>query len=175
MTDRLFDIYLRDHFAAAVGGVNFAERVEANNAGTDFEEPLRNLRIDIERDCDTLSRVMIILDVERGHVKAALTWFGEKLGRLKFNGTLTGYSPLSRVEELEALRAMVNAKWALWDTLDQLGLHDDVTVDFPTMRRLAEDQAHAIDALHRRAVDLAFTREPTPRHAVDRDEAPAPA
>lgn len=171
MNDHL-KTYLRDHFAAAVGGVNLAERVESNNADTDFEEPLRRLRIDIERDCDTLSRVMVALDVERGKLKAAATWVGEKVARLKLNNRLVGYSPLSRVEELESLRGAVQMKRALWDTLSQIDLDGDVTIDFPAMCAFADEQTDLIDALHRRAVALAFD-EPVP-HA-DHHAAPSPA
>ena len=34
--------------------------------------------------------------------KDGAAWVAEKLGRLKTNGQLTGYSPLSRLVELEA-------------------------------------------------------------------------
>jgi hypothetical protein len=50
-------------------------------------------------------------------VKTAAAWAGEKLGRLKLNGQLTGYSPLSRLLELEALVAGLEGKRSLWSAL----------------------------------------------------------
>jgi hypothetical protein len=44
-------------------------------------------------------------------------WVGEKVARLKLNGQLRGYSPLSRVVELEALSVGVAGKLALWQSL----------------------------------------------------------
>ena len=49
--------------------------------------------------------------------KAAVAWVGEKVGRLKLNGQIRGYSPLSRVLELEALAVGVRGKLALWESL----------------------------------------------------------
>jgi hypothetical protein len=50
-------------------------------------------------------------------VKVLLGWGAEKAGRLKLNGELLGYSPLSRLEELEALSLGVEGKLALWTAL----------------------------------------------------------
>ena len=49
-----------------------------------------------------------------------MAWVGEKLGRLKLNGQLRGYSPLSRVLELEALSVGVAGKLALWQSLQSV-------------------------------------------------------
>jgi hypothetical protein len=43
-------------------------------------------------------------------VKNIAAWGIEKVGRLKLNGQLTGYSPLSRVVELEGLLAGIAGK-----------------------------------------------------------------
>ncbi|MEJ7570043.1 MAG: hypothetical protein WKF41_17480 [Gaiellaceae bacterium] len=45
---------------------------------------------------------------------------GEKLGRLKLNGQVRGYSPLSRLLELETLSVGISGKLALWRSLEQL-------------------------------------------------------
>jgi len=49
--------------------------------------------------------------------KPALAWVAEKAGRLKLNGRLRGYSPLSRLIELEGLETGVAAKRSLWQSL----------------------------------------------------------
>ena len=49
-------------------------------------------------------------------MKRASTW-GSGLGRLKLNGRLVRYSPLSRVYELQALIVLVELKRSLWESL----------------------------------------------------------
>ena len=63
---------------------------------------------------------MDVLEVGRDRVKVAGGWTAEKVGRLKLNGRFAGYSPLSRVLELEGLIAGVNGKLALWHSLLEL-------------------------------------------------------
>ena len=55
--------------------------------------------------------------VGKSTLKTAGAAIGEKLGRLKPNEQLSGYSPLSRVLELEMLRSGVEGKHALWNSL----------------------------------------------------------
>jgi hypothetical protein len=51
-------------------------------------------------------------------------WTAEKAGRLKLNGRLTSYSPLSRVVELEALSIGVEGKLAMWRALKRIADED---------------------------------------------------
>jgi hypothetical protein len=67
-----------------------------------------------------LLTIMGALGVGVDRVQAAAAWGGEKLGRLKLNGQLRGYSPLSRVVELDGLVLGVGGKRALWITLAKL-------------------------------------------------------
>jgi hypothetical protein len=53
-------------------------------------------------------------------LKVAAAWTTEKLGRLKLNGRLTSYSPLSRVLELEGLIMGVNGKLGMWQALRRM-------------------------------------------------------
>jgi hypothetical protein len=60
---------------------------------------------------------MTALGAERSALKPAAAWVLEKAGRLKLNGQIRGYSPLSRLVELEGLEAGVSGKRALWQAL----------------------------------------------------------
>jgi hypothetical protein len=86
-------------------------------------------------------------------VKEGSAWVGEKLGRLKLNGQLRGYSPLSRLLELEGLVAGVNAKRGLWRSLQAADeLQESLEgVDLNALTRRAEDQSRRLEALHERA------------------------
>jgi hypothetical protein len=109
--------YLRDHRAGAVIGSNLARRVAEENAGTRYEDFLTLLAQQIEEDVATLESCMDRFGVQPSMLKDAGAAIGEKLGRLKPNEHLATYSPLSRVQELEMLRAGVAGKLGLWQAL----------------------------------------------------------
>ena len=85
-----------------------------SNASSSSGETLRWLAGEIEEDRGLLKRAVAELGFRESRAKAALAWAGERAGRLKPNGQLTGYSPLSRVLELEALSVGIAGKLALW-------------------------------------------------------------
>ncbi len=115
--ERLLEIYLADHLAASTAGLALARRTAESNAGTALGDALRRLSTEIEDDRRTLQTMVGELGFRESKAKDAIAWVGEKVGRLKLNGQLRGYSPLSRVLELEALSVGVAGKLALWQSL----------------------------------------------------------
>jgi hypothetical protein len=115
--DRLLEIYLADNHAAATAGVALARRSARRNAGTEFGAVLHRLAGEIESDRRTLRQIIEQLGFRGSKAKEAVAWAGQKVGRLKPNGQIRGYSPLSRVLELEALSVGVAGKLALWQSL----------------------------------------------------------
>lgn len=113
----LLAIYLNDHRAGAVAGVELAKRTLDNNRGTEYEAFLAQLLEDIRADQAALDRIIERSGIPRSPVKPGLAWASEKIGRLKLNGALTGYSPLSRLIELEGLRLGITGKLCLWRSL----------------------------------------------------------
>src|SRR6202000_217983 len=111
-------IFLNDHLAGSVGGVETARRARGSNQDNEFAEPLAKLCEEIESDREALEAVMEELGVARSRIKPAIGWLGEKLGRMKPNGQLRGYSPLSRVVELELLVIGITGKLRLWTLLE---------------------------------------------------------
>ncbi len=118
----LLAIYLNDHLAGAMAGRELARRAAASNRGTSYAPFLEQLAEQIEADRVSLLEIMRALGVRVDYFKVTGGWGAEKLGRLKLNGRLFGYSPLSRIVELEGLALGVNGKLALWRSLDQLEL-----------------------------------------------------
>lgn len=116
-------IYLNDHYAASVAAVQLARRAAQSNRGTPCGEVLSTLAAEIDEDRQTLKLIMQRLGIRADPAKAAVAWSAEKLGRLKLNGQLTGYSPLSRLEELEILSLGVEGKLAMWRTLSRAVEH----------------------------------------------------
>jgi hypothetical protein len=149
----LLGIYLNDHLAGSIGGVETARRARGSNEGNEFGEPLSRLCEEIESDRETLETVMKELGVTRSRIKPAIGWLGEKLGRLKPNGQLRGYSPLSRVVELEFLLLGITGKLRLWHLLDEL-VGEDSSADFKALVARGEDQRSRAEALQARAALL---------------------
>jgi hypothetical protein len=149
----LLGIYLNDHLAGSVGGVEMARRARGANEGTEFGPPLARLCAEIESDRETLEAVMEELGVSRSRWKPALGWLGEKLGRAKPNGQLRGYSPLSRVVELEVLIIGITGKLRLWRLLAEL-VGEDCATDFEALAARAEKQRDAVEELQVRAARL---------------------
>ena len=139
MAQRLLAIYLNDHLAGATVGVELVRRTARENAGTDLGAFLRDrLLPEILEDRQTLERLMRQPGIARSRPKIAAAWVVEKLGRLKLNGELTRYSPLSRLLELEGLAAGIEGKRALW-----LALGETTSVegfDFDALAERAADQ-----------------------------------
>jgi hypothetical protein len=173
---RLLAIYLNDHLAGATGGLELARRACGANRGTAFEAPLEQLAAEIAADRRALLDVMRRLGVGRDRVKERAGWVAEKLGRLKLNGRLRGYSPLSRVVELEAISLGVEGKRALWRTLAHAGAGDARLdgVDLDALSRRAEDQRRLVEGERVRAVEIAFARPERPGSGEPRHAARTP-
>ncbi len=80
-------------------------------------------------------------------VKTGLAIVAERVGRLKPNGRLRSYSPLSRFEELEILAMGIDGKKQLWMTLrDLAGLGERLPdVDFDVLIDRAAHQRAEIE------------------------------
>jgi len=150
--------YLQDHRAGAELGVNLAQRLRDENVGTPYEDFLTLLAQEIEADVQTLEEIMGRFGVDKSKLKIAGAAIGEKLGRMKPNEQLSGYSPLSRVLELEMLRSGVQGKLALWNSLLEVSDHDE-RLDAEQLQGLAESAEKQLESLreqHRMAAYEAF-------------------
>jgi hypothetical protein len=150
---RYLAIYLNDHLGGATGGVELARRLRASNRGSaTFGQPLDRICREIEEDRAVLVQVIEELGFSRSVVKPAGGWMAEKLGRLKLNGRIRGYSPLSRLLELEGLLIGVTGKIALWKTLAELDGVERLGIDFEQLAARAAEQRSTVDELHRLAI-----------------------
>lgn len=156
---RLLEIYLRDHWAGAGAGEDLARRLADNNSRTSWAGELHDVATQIEQDDRTLSSVRDSLGMTGGRWKRSLAQIAERLSRLKLNGRLVGYSPLSRVVEVEALIAGVEAKRLLWTALEAVApSHPELAhYDLADLERRADEQLDILRRFHRKAVAEAFT------------------
>jgi hypothetical protein len=156
--EELLSIYLNDHLAASIAGYEVAKRSRASNEGTQFEDFLARLVQEIELDQEALEKVMDRLGVRRNHAKQAGAWLFEKIGRLKLNGQLIGYSDLSRVIELEGLTVGVEGKLSLWHNLKTIAATDErlTAISFDELIDRAERQRKDLEDERLEAARIAF-------------------
>jgi hypothetical protein len=144
-------IYLDDHFAGAAGGVELVRRLHANNREDEiFGPPLAQLQEEIEAKQVTLDRLIEQLGISRSRLKPVGAWVLEKVGRLKPNGRLRGYSPLSRLLELEGLAMGLSGQLGLWQTLIELDVKQP-GFDFEQLAGETAEHRSTVEDLHRRA------------------------
>jgi hypothetical protein len=154
---KLLAIYLNDHLAGATLGVELARRLRDSNQGVpEFGPALAELCAEIETDRETLEAVMDQLGVSRSKLKPLAALIGERLGRLKLNGRLRGYSPLSRLDELEILQLGVTGKRRLWLALEHTHADDLRGFDFGALAERASGQLSRLEELHLKAAALAL-------------------
>jgi hypothetical protein len=159
MLDRkLLGIYLNDHLAGSTVGLELAKRARGSNKRTEYGDGLERVVREIEEDRNALQQLMDSLEVGRDRPKVIGAWVAEKLGRLKPNGRLTSYSPLSRLIELEMLALGIGGKLSLWEALIEVA-GEDARLDVEELRRLAaraERQRKEVWQLRQRAAGEAF-------------------
>ena len=136
MPARYLPIYLNDHLAGATLGVELARRTRGENAD-ELGEFLDWLVDQVVEDRAALLSLMRRLGVTPSRGKVAGAWAAEKIGRLKPNGRVSGYSPLSRLVELEGLASGIEGKRSLWLALLEV-VAVDARLDREELELLAE-------------------------------------
>ena len=157
-SDRLLEIYLADHLAAGAAGLALARRSARSNVENETGQFLRRLVVEIEEDHKTLQRFVAQMGFGRSRLKEIVARTGEKVGRLKLNGQLRGYSPLSRLLELETLSVGITGKLSLWQSLEQVPQigHRLPGIDLGQLAERAQRQRAEVDQHRIAAARRAF-------------------
>ncbi|MDQ3895051.1 MAG: hypothetical protein M3292_10410 [Actinomycetota bacterium] len=157
---------MNDQLASGLVFREVARRAARENAGTALGDALTRVASEIAEDITTFERMMERLGLARSRVKPRLAIAAERLARLKLNGRVLTYSPLSRFAELDLLAIGIEGKKILWVNLaDLAGLRERLPdVDFAALIERATSQRAELepfrasagrDALH---VDVARPR-----------------
>lgn len=151
--DKFLRIYMNDQLASGMLWREVARRSQRNNSGTQLGEALARVSSGIAADVETFQWMMRRLGIRMNPVKIGLAIGAERLGRLKFNGRLGTYSPLSRFVELDFLAMGIEGKKLLWTTLrDLAGLAARLPdVDFEDLIERAERQRADLEPFRVRA------------------------
>lgn len=159
MNRKNLSIYLNDHLAGAIAGTELAKRSAQSNQGTEWGDFLESLSAEIEQDRSQLIALMDQLGIKKDLLKDAAAWLGEKVGRLKLNGQIVGYSDLSRLVELEGLALGVHGKLSLWESLKKLSLPEvkAAGLDLDDLVIRAQKQRNDLEDFRLRAAAKAFS------------------
>jgi hypothetical protein len=150
----LLGIYLNDHLVGATTALELARRAQGSNEGSPLGDYLAGLVVEIEQDKEELEGIMERLGVGKDHLKLAAGWTAEKAGRLKLNGRVTSYSPLSRLVEVEALLLGVAGKRAGWLALLEI-TPGEPRLDEEQLQRLASRAEAQLTELHHHHAEAA--------------------
>ncbi len=155
--DKLLGIYLNDHLAVMTGEVKLASRCRSNNRGSELEDELDRLIREVEEDRRQVRELLERSGMRESRTKQLLASVGEKIGRLKLNGQLRGYSDLSRLVELEGLCLATEHRLNLWRSLETGTSHPRVR-EFPLADHLqrAARQRQRLEEHRRQAARRAF-------------------
>jgi hypothetical protein len=134
---KLLGTYLNDHLAGSTVGLELAKRARRSNEGSEYGEVLERIAREIEEDRATLQKLMDAFEIKRDRPKMMGAWTAEKVGRLKPNGRLLSYSPLSRLIELEMLALGITGKLSLWEALSEVAAEDS-RLDPAELKKLSE-------------------------------------
>jgi hypothetical protein len=148
---------LNDHLAASLAALELARHAAANNSETSMGDRLTDLARELQEDRDALQGIMDQLGVGKDRVKLTLGWTAEKVGRLKLNGSLLSYSPLSRLEELELLLLGVEGRLLLCETLGRLPQAEQLEPELEQLTVRARSHRQLLRRLRRQAASTAFT------------------
>lgn len=101
----------------------------------------------IQRERDLVQQLIEDLDLPQRKPRQAVAWLAEKAGRLKLNGRLVRRSPMTPLLETELMRAGIEGKLGLWETLETLA--PDLGLEPARFAELANDARKQIETLTR--------------------------
>ena len=147
MAHKGLDVYLNDHLAGSMMGRELAGQLASQNEGTPLGERMASIATAIEADSDVLKDLMERLGTTANPLKQGVTWFTEKVARLKLSGATTGDRELGTFLSLETLSLGVEGKRALWLALATIADEEPAlkTIDLDDLIQRAETQRVALE------------------------------
>jgi hypothetical protein len=153
-TRQYWETYLNDHRAGATAGTALARRVWRSNRRTKWGPIIEQVAESIGQDLVVLDEVRAAAGVTGGELKKTAALLTERASRLKLNGHLLSYSPLSRVLELETLMSAIRGKQSLWVALHIAApSHPEwADFDFAALEKRGSEQIETLSKVHEWAV-----------------------
>jgi hypothetical protein len=156
--ERRLGIYLNDHLAGSVAMKELVERRLSDDPGGAMSDFLRRFGEELEFEQSIVKTMISHFGGAENPAKKTMAWLAEKIGRFKMNDSLTGYSELSRLEELEFMVVGIRGKLALWTGLEEAAATNALLRGFELgpLREKAQRQMDEAEALRVEAAKRAF-------------------
>jgi hypothetical protein len=156
--ERRLGIYLNDHLAGSVAMKELVERRLSDDPGGAMSDFLRRFGEELEFEQSIVKTMISHFGGAENPAKKTMAWLAEKIGRFKMNDSLTGYSELSRLEELEFMVVGIRGKLALWTGLEEAAATNARLRSFELgpLREKAQRQMDEAEALRVEAAKRAF-------------------
>ncbi len=142
---KLLRTWVQDRIAASTFTFALLKRSIRNNKGTLFAPALKSILDELYEERDVLDQLAASCGAPRPVAKQAAGWLAEKVERLKLDGHLVGYSPLSRVLEIEMISAGTYSREMGWVCLAELADEDRPELDFDWEARIRVARRHRKD------------------------------
>lgn len=172
--DERLRVYLNDHLAGATAGIALAKRIRDRNTGP-VGQTFAELVPDLEDDERTLRDIIAAMEFSGSGAKQLLADVVEKVGRLKLNGQIFGYSLLSKMEELEVMALGIEGKAKMWSALQSVAERRPQLskFDFEKLGVQARLQHDRVEALRIEAAREALAEGPADRADAEAETAKA--
>ncbi len=167
MNDDFLTTYLNDHLAGAQMGIQVARDCLKHNPTGPLGDFLVVLLAEIEEEYEQLKNVPARLSSTENPAKKAASRVASKVARLKLKDAFSGYTDLTRLEELEGLALGVHGRQKLWAALEAACGSDErfSDFDFPALQERARRQHdglehHRLEAARKAFAPIAKTFRP---------------
>lgn len=152
--------YIRVHLAGAAAGIDLFTRSSRDQHDQRTRDLLDGIRSDLRWEKSRLQEMARATGTDESLVLSTATRVGERLGRLKPNGSLVHRTRLTDLVELEAMRTAVGGKRAGWRGMlsvadTRSGLDRDVLEKLLSM---ADEQLELLDEEHTRVASEALAQ-----------------
>lgn len=157
MSQEALLIYMDDHLAMMTGEIELAQRMASENDETELGRFLLSYGESVSEQQSQLRSIMYEGGKKPSPLKQTVTWLTEKIGRLKPNDSLCGYTDLARVLELEMLIAGAQLRIRLWETLSETLTEKSRNAEMiDRSKELSVRQVASLREFHRLAKRVAF-------------------
>lgn len=147
MNDQLLALYLNNHLAGSVAGIELARRCHANNRGTPLGGFLSELIPQLEEEQTMVKQVLDRLGTQQQSVKKLGAWVFEKMGEIAIGEYSRKHPALAQVFEMEGILLGSTARQGLWTLLEICRSTDERlnSIDFNYYRKRAEQHCREIE------------------------------
>jgi hypothetical protein len=142
-------IYIQDHLAGAVFGVELVEALEHDHAGSELGRLAATWKIEIKADQATVQQIVERAGAAPNVVKEVISWLSHRAARLKLRRQCHG--DLGTFESLETLALGIAGKEKLWIALGIAAVNDSRIsgIDFARLQQRAREQHDAVETYRR--------------------------